>query len=110
MGLGLARLLSQPTVRHCRQVHGCQMAGYSQIFRTIVFGPFWTMAPLRYAAKFDPFLSSDCTPTPSTVVQSKERKGTNFAIWQHWSGTRIMVNNGHLLTADLGTLDFLEIF
>ena len=31
--------------------------GYSQIFRSYVFGPsgFWTMAPLRYAAKFDPF-------------------------------------------------------
>ena len=28
--------------------------GYSQIFRLYVFGPsgFWTMAPLRYAAKF----------------------------------------------------------
>ena len=36
--------------------------GYSQIFRSHVFGPsgFWTMAPLRYAAKFDPFLSLDC--------------------------------------------------
>ena len=36
--------------------------GYSQIFRSYVFGPsgFWTMAPLRYAAKFDPFLSLDC--------------------------------------------------
>ena len=36
--------------------------GNSQIFRTYVFGPsgFWTMAPLRYAAKFDPFLSLDC--------------------------------------------------
>ena len=35
--------------------------GYSQIFRSYVFGPrgFWTMAPLRYAAKFDPFLSLD---------------------------------------------------
>ena len=33
--------------------------GYSQIFRSYVFGPsgFWTMAPLRYGAKFDPFLS-----------------------------------------------------
>ena len=36
------------------------------------------MAPLRYAAKFDPFLSLDCTPTPSTLAQSKERKGSNF--------------------------------
>ena len=42
------------------------------------------MAPLRYAAKFDPFLSLDCAPTPSTLAQSKERKGSNFAIWQHW--------------------------
>ena len=27
-----------------------------------MFGPsgFWTMAPLRYTAKFDPFLSLDC--------------------------------------------------
>ena len=49
-----------------------------------VFGPsgFWTLAPLRYAAKFDPFLSLDCAPTPSTLAQSKERKGSNFAIWQ----------------------------
>ena len=43
---------------------------------------FWTMAPLRYAAKFDPFLSLDCAPTPSTLAQAKERKGSNFAIWQ----------------------------
>ena len=40
------------------------------------------MAPLRYAAKFDPFLALDCAPTPSTLVQSKEGKGQNFAIWQ----------------------------
>ena len=36
--------------------HGCQMAIYSQM---------------------------DCAPTPSTLAQSKERKGSNFAIWQH---------------------------
>ena len=42
---------------------------------------FRTMAPPRYAAKFDPFLSLDCAPTPSTLAQSKERKGSNFAIW-----------------------------
>ena len=40
--------------------------GYSHIFRSYVFGPsgIWTMAPLRYAAKFDPFLSLDCVPRP----------------------------------------------
>ena len=50
---------------------------YSQISRSYVFGPsgFWTMAPLRYAAKFDPFLTLDCAPTPLTLAQSKERKG-----------------------------------
>ena len=58
--------------------------GYSRILRSYVFGlsGFWTMAPLRYAAKFDPFLSLDCAPMPSTLAQSKERKGSNFAIWQ----------------------------
>ena len=60
--------------------------GYSHIFRSYIFGPsgFWTMAPLRYAAQFDPFLSLDCAPTPTTLAQSKERKGSNFAIWQPW--------------------------
>ena len=60
--------------------------GYSQIFRSYVFGPlgFWTKAPLRWAAKFDPFLFLDCAPTPSTWRNS--RKGSNFAIWQHWGG------------------------
>ena len=24
----------------------------------------------------------DCAPTPSTLAQSKEREGSNFAIWQ----------------------------
>ena len=38
------------------------------------------MALLRGAAKFDPFLSLDCAPMPSTLAQSKERKGSNFAI------------------------------
>ena len=58
--------------------------GDSQIFRLYGFGPlgFWTMAPLRYAAKFDFLLSLDCAPRPSTLAQSKGRKGSNFAIWQ----------------------------
>ena len=35
--------------------------GYSQILRLYEFGlsVFWTMAPLRYAAKFDPFKSRE---------------------------------------------------
>ena len=66
--------------------------GYSQIFRAYVFGPlgFWTLAPLRYAAKCDPF-HLDCAPTPSTLAQSKERKGSNFAIWQPWFKEIILV-------------------
>ena len=47
--------------------------GYSQIFRTYVFGPsgFFTIAPLRYAAKFDPFLSLVCAPKkfPQNMIQ-----------------------------------------
>ena len=60
--------------------------GYSQISRSYLCGPlgFWTMAPLCYAAKFDPFLSLDCAPTHSTLGQSKEKKGSDFAIWQPW--------------------------
>ena len=59
--------------------------GYSQIFRSYVFCPsgFWTMAPLRCAAKFDPFLSLDCARVEGMGAQSKERRGSNFAIWQH---------------------------
>ena len=40
--------------------------GDSRIFRSYVFGPsgFWTMAPLHYAAEFDPFLSLECAPRP----------------------------------------------
>ena len=29
-----------------------------------------------------------CAPTPSTLAQSKERKGSNFAIWQPWRETQ----------------------
>ena len=56
--------------------------GYSQIFRSYVFGPsgFWTMAPPRYTAKFDPFLSLDCARVEGVGAQSKERKGSNFAV------------------------------
>ena len=52
-------------LRHRRIGRGLQAwlpDGYSQNFRSYVFGTsgFWTMAPLRYAAKFDPFLFLDC--------------------------------------------------
>ena len=33
--------------------------------------------------KFDPFLSLDCARVEGVRAQSKERKGSNFAIWQH---------------------------
>ena len=44
---------------------------YSQIFRSYMFGPLgcWTLAPLRYAAKFDPFLSLDCNGAESVGAQ-----------------------------------------
>ena len=65
--------------------HGCQMA-VARFLESCVFGPsgFWTMAPLSCTAKLDLSLLLDCAPTPSTLVQSKERKGSNFAVWQLW--------------------------
>ena len=36
------------------------------------------MALLRYAAKFDSFLSLDCARVEGVGAQSKERKGSNF--------------------------------
>ena len=51
--------------------------GNSQIFRSHVLGPsgFWTMAPLRYAAKFDPFLSLDCAPRPPPWRNTRKGRG-----------------------------------
>mgnify|MGYP001409471989 CR=1 FL=1 len=44
----------------------------AKFLESYVFGPSgsWTMAPLRYAAKFDTFLSLDCVPTHA--LQGKE--------------------------------------
>ena len=36
-------------------------------------------------AIFDPFLSLDCARVEGVGAQSKERKGSNFAIWQPWA-------------------------
>ena len=63
------------------------------------------MAPLRYAAKLDPFLSLDCAPTPSTLAQSKERKGSNFAIWQPCLQVLLDPANEGLLHAAWGVPD-----
>ena len=58
---------------------------------------FWTMAPLRYTAKFDPFLSLDCTRVEGVGVQCKERKGSNFAIWQPWGRADPFVSDKYWL-------------
>ena len=34
---------------------------------------FWTMAPLRYAAKFDPFLSLDCARVEGVGAQGRDQ-------------------------------------
>ena len=67
------------------------------------------MAPLRYAAKFDPFRSLDCAPTPSILAQSKERKGSNFAIWQHWS-VFVYLSEGHVDSSGADILLVLLLF
>ena len=55
------------------------------------------MAPLRYAAKFDPFLSLDCARVEGVGAQSKgkERKGSNFAIWQPCHQEKSKGQKGH---------------
>ena len=55
--------------------HGCQMA-IARFLESYVFGPsgFWTLAPLRYTAEFDPFLSLDCARVEGVggAIQGKE--------------------------------------
>ena len=70
--------------RHEPEVeHGCQMAIARFLGRRcLALRASGTMAPLRYAAKFDPFLSLYCARVEGMGAQSKERKGSNFAIWQ----------------------------
>ena len=46
---------------------------------------FGTRAPLRYVPNLIPSFPRFAPPAPpSTLAQSKERKGSNFAIWQPW--------------------------
>ena len=57
--------------------------GYIQIFKSCLFGPsgFWTMALLRYTAKFDPFLSLDCARVErgGGEIQGKEGRDQGCA-------------------------------
>ena len=45
---------------------------------------FFTFRQGCQMAKFDPFLSLDCAWVEGVGAQSKERKESNFAIWQPW--------------------------
>ena len=59
------------------------------------------MALIRYAAKFDPFLSLDCAPSPSTLAQSKEGRDQilpsgNLAMgWGPWSSRNRAEESSH---------------
>ena len=59
-------------------------------------------------AKFDPFLSLECAPTPSTLAQSKERKGSNFAIWQHCVQSRTSKSPPSRMTSSRWTRPLLS--
>ena len=65
---------------HGRFRHVCQVA-IARFLESYVFDPsgLWTMALKCNAAKFD---SSFPWIAPHALAQSKERKGSNFAIWQ----------------------------
>ena len=97
-----------------------------QIFRLYVFGPsgFWTMAPLRCAAKFDPFLSLDCAPRPppwhnprkgrDQFLPSGNLEGVREADAQNGVGlchrsfncATFPLSNSHLLDCILGSVQF----
>ena len=72
------------------------------------------MAPLHYASKFNPFLSLECAPCPppwrNPSFESKERKGSNFAIWQHCFQTHttpVLLACGE--RAELATEEYLPV-
>ena len=63
----------------------------------------WILTDFKSTSVFDLFLLLFLRePGPGDIEGDKGRKKINW-------DTRIMVKNGHLLTANLGTLDFLEI-
>ena len=92
-------------VRRCSH-HGCQMA-IAGFLKSYTFGPlgFWTMALLRYTAKFD-FLSLNCAPCPPPWRNPRKERGqillsgnlgshrspSSFlpVIWQIMDGRRIV--------------------
>ena len=67
-----------PADCRCVPLHGCQMAIAKFLDCICLALRAWrTMAPLRYAAKFDLFLSLDCAG-----VEGMRAHGSNLAIWQ----------------------------
>ena len=55
-------------------LHGCKMATSRSLDRMcLALRGFWTMAPLRYAAKFDPFLTLDRAPTPHNPRKGRDQ-------------------------------------
>ena len=68
-------------------MHGCQVTIARFLDRMCLAlraAGLW----LRYATlqNLIPSFPWIAPPTPSTLAQSKERKGSNFAIWQPWHG------------------------
>ena len=60
-----------------------------------MFGPsgFWTMALLRYAAKYDPFLSLDCARVEGLGAQGRDKipSGNTVQIYFRSFDVRISV-------------------
>ena len=78
------RLLLAITTPRRMSRHGCQMAKTrfsDRMCLALRASGLW----LRYATlqNLIPSFPWIAPPTPSTLTQSKERKGSNFAIWQH---------------------------
>ena len=92
-----------------------------------MFSPssFWTMAPLRYTAKFDPFLSLDCARVEGVGAQSKSHspeargakhircKNLAMTIWQPYeiilsskAATKIRLDTAAAKCAKFGPISF----
>ena len=70
-------------MKESSQQHSCQMAIAKFLYpMCLALQASRTMATLQNVI---PFFPIGLCPLPSALAQSKERKGSNFAIWQPWS-------------------------
>ena len=77
-----------------------------------VFGSlgFWTLAPLRYAAKFDPFLSLDCARVEGVGAPSGNHLSTHLSYLQLLAVSDLCVVCGCALLYGLPLPSFPDVW